>query len=389
MKRGLMLGAVIALVCAGVAAAAGGFRVVSSPSPPGATLSGVGFVSATDGWVVGAKTSSAPDDGGLATLTEHWNGSAWSVVPSVDTLFNDDTLAAVSGVASNDVWAVGQTKRTGFKSPVTPLALHWNGSAWSAVPTPAIGVPRASLAGVATLGSNNVWAVGTTIAGTLVEHWNGSAWSVVPSPNPAGSASNSLSGITAIAPNDIWAVGSSTSVSGGNVVTSTLVEHWNGSAWTIVASPNVPPQRQGLAVRDLLTGVTAIGPSNVWAVGYSIDVASGSGAPNKSLIEHWNGSAWTIVPSPSPQGHNTLTGIAAISATDIWAVGYGSTDVSTGTPVDKPELLHWNGTLWSSVAPPPNVGPSDNLLQGVATTSGAVWAAGTALGVGTLILQGP
>ena len=116
--------------------------------------------------------------------------------------------------------------------------------------------------------------------------------------------------------------------------------------------PERPPQRPGVAVRDLLTGVTAIGPSNVWAVGYSIDVASGSGLPNKSLIEHWNGSAWTIVPSPSPQGHNTLTGIAAISASDIWAVGFGSTDVSTGVPVDKPELLHWDGTLWSSVAPP-------------------------------------
>ena len=389
MKGLVILGAAIALVCAGVAGAAGGFRVVPSPSPAGATLSGVGFVSAADGWVVGSQTSTAKDDGGLATLTEHWNGSAWSVVPSVDTLFNDDTLAAVAGVASNDVWAVGQTKQTGSKSPVTPLALHWNGTAWSAVPTPSIAVTRASLAGVAALGSNNVWAVGTTITGTLVEHWNGAAWSIVPSPSRAGSSSNSLSGIAAIAPNDIWAVGSSSSVSGVNVVTSTLVEHWNGSTWTIVPSPNVAPQRPGLVVRDLLAGVAAVGPSDVWAVGNSIDVASGSGLPLKSLIEHWNGSAWTIVPSPSPQGHNTLTGIAAISASDVWAVGFGSTDVSTGVPVDKPELLHWNGSVWSSVAPPPNVGASDNLLRGVATTSGTVWAAGTALGVGTLVLQGP
>ena len=55
------------------------------------------------------------------------------------------------------------------------------------MPTPSIGVTRASLAGVAALGPNNVWAVGTTITGTLVEHWNGAAWSVVPSPSPAGS----------------------------------------------------------------------------------------------------------------------------------------------------------------------------------------------------------
>jgi hypothetical protein len=352
-------------------------------------LSGVGFVSPNDGWVVGAHPSNAPDDGGAATLTEHWNGTAWSVVPSFDTLRIDDTLAAAAGVASNDVWAVGQTKPIGQKSPVIPLALHWNGSAWSAVPTPSIAVTRASLVSLAALASNNVWAVGTTIAGTLVEHWNGSAWSVVPSPNPVGSTGNSLTGIAAVAPNDIWAVGSSSSISGVNVVTHTLVEHWNGSAWSIVPSPNVPPQRPGVVVRDLLTSVTAVGPSNVWAAGYSIDVASGSGQPNKSVIEHWNGSAWSIVPSPSPQGHNTLTGISAISASDIWAVGFGSNDVSTGVPIDRPELLHWNGTVWSSVAAPPNVGASDNLLQAVTTTSGTVWAAGTAFDVGTLVLQGP
>jgi hypothetical protein len=388
VKRGLLSIAATALVAAAVAGAANAFRVFPTP-PVNGQLSGIGFVSPTDGWVVGGHPSDAPDDGGAATLTEHWNGSTWSVVPSFDTLRVDDTLAAVAGVASNDVWAVGQRKPTGQKSPVVTLALHWNGSAWSAVSTPSVSATRASLTDVAALASNNVWAVGTTITGTLVEHWNGSAWSVVPSPNAAGSSTNSLTGISAVAPNDIWAVGSSTSVVGVNTVQSTLVEHWNGSAWTIVPSPNVPPQRTGVVVRDLLTSVTAVNSSDVWAAGYSIDVASGSGQPNKSVIEHWNGSTWTIVPSPSPQGHNTLTGISAISASDIWAVGYGSNDVSTGIPIDRPELLHWNGTAWTSVTAPPNVGTSDNLLLGVATTGGTVWAAGWAGDVGTLILQGP
>jgi hypothetical protein len=191
VKRGLIVVAAIALVSAGIAGAAGGFRVFPSP-PVDGMLSGVGFVSPTDGWVVGAHPSNAPDDGGAATLTEHWNGSAWSVVPSFDTLRVDDTLAAVAGVATNDVWAVGQRKPTGSKSPVTPLALHWNGSAWSAVPTPSIAVTRASLVGVAALASNNAWAVGATITGTLVEHWNGSAWSVVPSPNRNGTATHTV-----------------------------------------------------------------------------------------------------------------------------------------------------------------------------------------------------
>jgi hypothetical protein len=138
VKRGLIVVAAIALVSAGIAGAAGGFRVFPSP-PVDGMLSGVGFVSPTDGWVVGAHPSNAPDDGGAATLTEHWNGSAWS-----------------------------------------------------AVPTPSIAVTRASLVGVAALASNNAWAVGATITGTLVEHWNGSAWSVVPSPNRNGTATHTV-----------------------------------------------------------------------------------------------------------------------------------------------------------------------------------------------------
>ena len=67
------------LVGAGLAGAAGGFQVVASPSVPGASLAGIGFVSATDGWTVGSFTGPNRHDG-RAPLTEHWNGSAWSAV---------------------------------------------------------------------------------------------------------------------------------------------------------------------------------------------------------------------------------------------------------------------------------------------------------------------
>src|SRR5215469_6280943 len=58
--------------------------------------------------------------------------------------------------------------------------------------------------------------------------------SFVPSPN-AGSGANALFGVSAIASNDVWAVGEFSSVSAGQ----TLVEHWNGVSWSVVASPNV------------------------------------------------------------------------------------------------------------------------------------------------------
>jgi len=71
---------------------------------------------------------------------------------------------------------------------------------------------------------------------------------------------------------DAWAVGADT-----DFVTSfeNVIEHWNGTAWTVVPS----------AVRDgSLFGVTATSTANAWAVG------SGNSGP---LIEHWNGSRWT------------------------------------------------------------------------------------------------
>jgi hypothetical protein len=272
---------------------------------------------------------------------------------------------------------------------VTPLVLHWNGGAWNEVATPAIAVPRASVSALAAISANDVWAVGTTIGAPLAEHWDGTAWRVVPAPTPIGAASAGFVGVSASGPNDVWAVGSSSRVSGVSTSTSTLVEHWNGSAWSIVASPNVPPQRPGLAVQDLLTGVVALSATNAWASGYSIDVASGSFLPLKTVVEHWNGSAWSIVASPDPKGHNTLSAIAALGPNDVWMVGNGWTDQATGVPVAVPELLHWNGSAIVSVAPPANVGTSDNVPAGAASAAGSVWIAGTAGGVGTLVLRGP
>ena len=98
-----------------------------------------------------------------------------------------------------------------------------------------------SLSGVAAVSTNDVWAVGYhgdpyyNPIQTLIEHWNGTAWSVVASPNE-GTNNNELHGVAAVSPNDVWAVGFYTDSSGAHG--QTLVEHWNGSAWSVVPSPN-------------------------------------------------------------------------------------------------------------------------------------------------------
>jgi hypothetical protein len=90
----------------------------------------------------------------------------------------------------------------------------------------------------------------------VVDHWDGTSWSIVPSPNPNEKIpihGNRLNGIAAISANDIWAVGTNEH--------STLTEHWDGMSWRVVNSPNPGSVGNGLA------GVTALSDGTVTAVG--------------------------------------------------------------------------------------------------------------------------
>ena len=188
------------------------------------------------------------------------------------------------------------------------------------------------------------------------------AWGTVPSPN-RNDKSNSLQGVSAISSQDIWAVGD---YNPGNPVTGrkTLIEHWDGNTWSLVSSPN--PSWPGIDLATL-AAVDAVTATDVWAVGYSEDFSS---LRLNTLIMHWDGSQWTIVPSPNPAGvrlPNQLFSIAAVAANDIWAVGsYGSNS--------KPLTLHWDGAAWSVV--PNNCGSYGGLHGVSAITASDIWAVG-------------
>jgi hypothetical protein len=352
------------------ASAAPGWTVVPTgdPSTTRNALNAVAVRSSSDAWAVGHFTAPDQDDDGLNMLTERWNGTSWSQVGAPAVLHRDESLLAVTASSTTDAWAVGFTKTVGAAGR-NPLAVHWTGSSWAIVPTPTLtGGAKSTLNGVAAFDPSNAWAVGKGRNGAaLVEHWNGTAWSVVPVPTPAGAASSQFSGISARSPSDIWAVGSASVPVGTAVQGRTLVEHWNGSTWSIVPSRNATSS-------NLLTGVAAIAGSNVWAVGYTI-TTDGTNQPDKTLIEHWNGSSWSVVASPSPASNDTLSGVAARSAGDVWAVGTRQ-DRSGAIPIDRTLTEHWNGSTWSVVASP-NVGGNDNLLNGVSATTGDVWAVGS------------
>jgi len=339
------------------------WTVVSSPNGGSVNnvLYGVALAGPNDGWAVGYADSRR-----IQTRTEHWDGTAWTVVPSPNVGADSNYLYGVAVAGPSDVWAVGYAF-TG--QAVLTLIEHWDGTAWTVSPSPNLSSNNV-LKAVAVAGPSDVWAVGYYDSGsvheTLTEHWNGSAWTVIASPNP-GSISNGLNAVAVAGPGDVWAVGS---VGTGSVY-QTLTEHWNGTTWSVVPSPNVA------GVNNALYAVAVAGARDVWAVG---NTGNGS-ATQTTLTAHWNGTAWSIVPSPNVAGvNNTLSAVAAAAPDDVWAVGYSDNGGATQTLT-----AHWNGSAWTVV---PSSGPSANFntLQAVAVAgTGAIWAVGYASTGGTSV----
>ncbi|HEX9990429.1 MAG TPA: S-layer homology domain-containing protein [Chloroflexia bacterium] len=316
----------------------------------------------SDIWAVGSYRDGASHD---RTLTMHWDGGQWSVIPS-PTGGLSDSLSDVAVVSPTDVWAVG----TYFSSAAPPhsFTMHWNGSQWSVIPSPTQGFNGTQLLGVTAVSATDVWAVGTyteEFGQTFTLHWDGSQWNVVPSPNANGRF-HSLQEVVALSADDVWAVGYHDVITGPTML-QTLVEHWDGTLWSIVPSPNVPSSD------NQLFGVDAVSPNDVWAVGASGGMVGGNPKP---LAQHWDGTQWTISPiSSSSTNISWLRSVSAAASNDVWAVGEknGSTLVE-----------HWNGLQWSQVNSP-NSGSGANRLRSVVTLSqGELWAVGDYNGTSNL-----
>ena len=294
---------------------------------------------------------------------------AWNIVPSPNSTLPTNVLNDVSVVSASDIWAVGGSSRGSRVGNV--LIEHWDGSSWSIVSGTQPPDSVASLSGVAALSANDVWAVGSSVIGnaaskTLTEHWDGSTWTVIPSPSidviGAYPADNQLVDVVAVAPNDVWAVGTATTIISGEALTL----HWDGTQWTIVRNPGMKPRFYDAN----LLGITAVGANNIWAVGQITT------SEEQKFIANWNGTAWTSVASPPyPTNVEFLEGVSAISASDIWAVGTYTIPNPEGSPYFNASL-HWDGTRWNIVTAP-QIDSSLNILADVAAISASdVWAVG-------------
>lgn len=358
--------------------------------PLGCEFLGVAAASPTDVWAVGARIVREHDSHGrdaTVSLVEHWDGRGWRVVSTP----NVGGLDAVVAVDRGDVWAASNGQlAAGFGRGAF---LRWNGTAWRRVPAAA--EPGASFSALAAAGTNDVWAIGSTGAGRgVVEHWTGRRWRIVlipPLTQLIAKRDIELTGIVARRHGDVWVAGiiSPYPKSGRRDFTRALVLHWDGHSWRRVPGPHpgryidsiasagidasgriwlggdfetdrpnghITASGALLAVREggrwvmhrlpgshrnAYTPVSIAGAAqtDVWAVG------SGNWASGR-FVAHWNGTAWTLAPLPSPRQPITPYAITTPTASDAWLVG------ATFQPPARvlPAALHWNGHAWAGSA---------------------------------------
>jgi hypothetical protein len=312
------------------------------------------------------------------------SSDGWTVTPSPLLGGSDNSFGAVAGSSPRDIWAVGNflpDTASSNQDATLSLAAHYDGTKWSTVPTPNPGPNFNTFLGVAD-SAGQAWAVGVHLNQqyqdrALIESWDGHDWNTVDNPQP-GSSRDLLFGVSADSPSDVWAVGDQQSSDG---VFQTLVEHWDGSAWSVVPSPN--PGATG----NHLYGVDALSPTDVWAVGQQL----GRTAPDQALIEHWDGMTWSVVPSPAHGSASVLLDGVTVQGNEAWAVGESDDPVQGALPLVE-EFL---GGAWTTVKLPA-AGSNWTDLWGVTSATGPtaqIWAAGTffdrASGNNeTLLLQG-
>jgi len=291
----------------------GTLPISGTTAPP--FLYSVHLLSADYGWAVGGDCDiyTLP----LAALAAEFAPACQSLPGKGFALFYDGakwrnvlvpgatgTLTAVFAVSTMDVWAVG----------LGPTIIHWDGIAWTLVPTSSLPVGLGDLFGLFMLpGGTDGWAVGD---GATVDNirWSGTfptgAWSAGPAPDLRPGTPPVLRSVSLSSPTFGWIVASD-----GNIF------KWDGLGWLIQVSPVV-----GV---DLLS-VYAMSNNDAWAVGAG------------STIIRWNGASWTG-PMVAPTVGLDYRSIKMVSASDGWIVGELNPVTVEGI------LLRWNGVAWNIV----------------------------------------
>jgi hypothetical protein len=330
------------------------WSVQKTPSlKTGGSLNGVSCTSASACTAVG-------NDGNQFSLAERWNGTAWSIQATPDVRGLHTPLYGVSCPSATLCTAAGGYFNGSGTS--APAAERWNGTKWSLQTVPA---PRTTnsvaLNGVSCTSASACAAAGRDGA-ALAEAWNGTSWSIQPITTPPGTLGSALTSVSCPLASACTAVGNYQANAANYSVP--FAEAWNGTSWSILRAQNQPG-----AVDNVLFGVSCTTATACTAVGY---YQNQSTYPTQfSLAESWNGTSWSIQPTPdhSTSVSHVLHAVSCTSATACTAVGSQGFDTLAEA---------WNGSAWT-VQPTPHPEQGQHLLLGVSCTSAsACTAVGTA-----------
>ena len=310
----------------------------------GNDLRGVTALSPTDAWAVGSGWDDAEDHS--TALITHWDGAEWSLVDS-PTVGDATLLSAVHGTATGDVWAVGTSVTEGNGRA---LIERWTGEAWEVVDAPAPSpepTVTTTLTDVFALSGSDAWAVGrwatvpdSPVYMPLIERWDGADWEVVDA--PVFEQWTGLNAVSASGPADVWFVGDTEVLVERHdaIVQRGLILHWDGEGLTRYPAPF---NRRHPLNPFTLEDVVAISETDAWAVG---EIVKEAGVRTISL--HWDGVEWSRVPlpQPSPQAQ-LLAGVTALSPTQVWAVGLF---LHVRSNEYRTLVYRWNGQEWRTMS---------------------------------------
>jgi hypothetical protein len=301
-------------------------------------LLGVAAAGPALAWAVGEEGRNGSTRGTPLALV--WDGTAWTRT-SLTHLGFSGHLRSVAATPDGSAWAVGAD--TSGRARL----LTWDGQTWQNTDFPGRGASGTSLTGVTTGPDGHVWISGRS-SGSVLLHGHGGGWTWVDAP-PSGTTATP-SGVRATPGGDVW------------VHDSAFVARWDGATWTELPAPG--------GIRATVTGLLPVARDDIWLTGYSYGVGGPPGKPPSVTLMHGDGNSWTYVTAPFTVGMLTaIVGDAQgrpdrISGWDFW-------------DQTRAHHLRWDGTAWVSERGPTATTPV--LLAALATVpgSGEYWAVGT------------
>ncbi|MDL4774252.1 MULTISPECIES: hypothetical protein [Thermomonosporaceae] len=300
------------------------------PAPSGAGFpTGVAASSTHNVWFTGTPA-------GMPLL--RWDGKTIAAAPQqlpvVENIQLNSTSTALDATGTG--WMLTQSFGAGSEATTS---FQLRDGRWTMTPSAVSPDPKQRgvlLWDVASLSASDAWSVGRFYkpekgagpgfakpTGALIEHWDGAEWTIVDNPLDEAPGAE-LRAVTAISPTDIWAVGYRED---GDGDIAPLTMHYDGRKWA---------ETPAASTSAVLTAVSASDTGDVWAVG----TLMGGG----QVSMHWDGRTWSLVDGIADGSLADLRAVYAAAPGDVWAVGTGTNGVN--------QLLHGNGSTWQDATPP-------------------------------------